>query len=168
MQGLFLLTMKPVTYAANVAEGDLGDQVAMGVPASLFNCRGHWQLLAATLMQMAVLAAGTADGHHLCDSWLQGAQNTHVQALRQKAEQEGRQVVIVSAQVFIGAACRLQAKDTSAVEAMARSSGPRSSGVPVPALFGHVKVESELKDLEPEDAAEYLESLGATEGGLNR
>ena len=37
MQGLFLLTMKPVTYAANVAEGDLGDQVAMGVPASLFN-----------------------------------------------------------------------------------------------------------------------------------
>jgi hypothetical protein len=27
VQGLFLLTMKPVTYAANVAEGDLGDQV---------------------------------------------------------------------------------------------------------------------------------------------
>ena len=121
-------------------------------------------------MQMAVLAAGTADGHHLCDSWLQGAQNTHVQALRQKAEQEGRQVVIVSAQVFIGAACRWQAKDTSAVETMARSctsSGP-CSRVPVPASFGHVKVESELKDLEPEDAAEYLESLGATEGGLNR
>jgi hypothetical protein len=35
------------------------------------------------------------------DRWLQGAQNTHVQALRQKAEQEGRQVVIVSAQVWI-------------------------------------------------------------------
>jgi hypothetical protein len=30
---------------------------------------------------------------------LQGASNAHVQALRQKAEQEGRQVVIVSAQV---------------------------------------------------------------------
>jgi hypothetical protein len=33
---------------------------------------------------------------------------------------------------------------------------------------GSLQVESELKDLEPEDAAEYLQSLGATEGGLNR
>jgi len=29
-------------------------------------------------------------------------------------------------------------------------------------------VEAELKELEAEDAAEYLESLGAAEGGLNR
>ena len=28
------------------------------------------------------------------------------------------------------------------------------------------QVESELKELDPEEAAEYLESLGATEGGL--
>ncbi len=54
MRGLFLLTMKPVTYAANVNEGDLADQ---------------------------------------------GAGNPHVAALREKAETEGRQVVIVSAQV---------------------------------------------------------------------
>lgn len=54
MRGLFLLTMKPVTYAANVAEGDLGSG---------------------------------------------GAGNLHVEALREKAAQEGREVVIVSAQV---------------------------------------------------------------------
>lgn len=54
MKGLFLLTMKPVTYAANVAEGDLADA---------------------------------------------GAGNVHVQALRKKAADEGREVVIVSAQV---------------------------------------------------------------------
>lgn len=54
VRGLFLLTMKPVTYAANVNEADLADQ---------------------------------------------GSGNLHVAALRTKAEQEGRQVVIVSAQV---------------------------------------------------------------------
>ena len=54
IRGLFLLTMKPVTYAANVAEDDLADQ---------------------------------------------GASNSHVAALRAKAAEEGRQVVIVSAQV---------------------------------------------------------------------
>ena len=46
-----------------------------------------------------MFAAGTATMRRLRDRWLQGAQNTHVKALRQKAEQEGRQVVIVSAQV---------------------------------------------------------------------
>lgn len=54
VKGLYLLTMKPVTYAANVAEGDLANK---------------------------------------------GATNKHVAALRVRAEEEGRQVVIVSAQV---------------------------------------------------------------------
>ena len=57
MRGLYLLTMKPVTYAANVSEGDLADQ---------------------------------------------GANNAYVQALKHKAQQEGREVVIVSAQVHTG------------------------------------------------------------------
>ena len=55
MRGLFLLTMKPVTYAANVAEDDLGNA---------------------------------------------GVDNGHVAALRAKAAEEGRDVVIVSAQVW--------------------------------------------------------------------
>lgn len=81
VRGLFLLTMKPVTYAANVAEDDLADQ---------------------------------------------GSSNVHVKALRSKAAKEGRSVVIVSAQV-----------------------------------------EAELKELSQEEAAEYLGSLGAEEGGLS-
>ncbi len=32
---------------------------------------------------------------------------------------------------------------------------------------GVVQVEAELKELDAEEAAEYLESLGASEGGLN-
>ena len=43
MQGLFLLTMKPVTYAANVAEGDLGDQVFTRSSACMSICQQHWQ-----------------------------------------------------------------------------------------------------------------------------
>ena len=54
MRGLYLLTAKPVTYAANVAEADLADM---------------------------------------------GATNPHVKLLREKAAEEGREVVIVSAQV---------------------------------------------------------------------
>ena len=54
VRGLYLLTAKPVTYAANVAEADLADM---------------------------------------------GATNAHVKALREKAAEEGREVVIVSAQV---------------------------------------------------------------------
>jgi len=54
VRGLYLLTAKPVTYAANVAEADLADM---------------------------------------------GATNAHVKALRGKAAEEGREVVIVSAQV---------------------------------------------------------------------
>ena len=54
VRGLYLLTAKPVTYAANVAESDLADM---------------------------------------------GATNPHVKALREKAAEEGREVVIVSAQV---------------------------------------------------------------------
>ena len=54
MKGLYLLTMKPVTYAANVAESDLADQ---------------------------------------------GAGNAYVAALKARAQEEGRNVVIVSAQV---------------------------------------------------------------------
>ena len=101
MQGLFLLTMKPVTYAANVAEGDLGDQVFASFlhadpVARSVGRQSCWQ----TLMRRAVFAPDTATMRRLRDRWLQGAQNTHVQALRQKAEQEGRQVVIVSAQVW--------------------------------------------------------------------
>ena len=57
MRGLYLLTAKPVTYAANVAEADLADM---------------------------------------------GATNPHVKALRGKAAEEGREVVIVSAQVRPG------------------------------------------------------------------
>ena len=80
MRGLYLLTAKPMIYAANVAEEDL---------------------------------AGGA------------AANPHVAALRGKAAIEGSDVVVVSAQV-----------------------------------------ESELKELDAEEAAEYLSSLGVTEGGL--
>jgi obg-like ATPase 1 len=78
---LYLLTMKPMVYAANVAEEDLSDA---------------------------------------------GAGNTHVKAIQQKAASEGCSVIVVSAQV-----------------------------------------ESELRDLDAEEAAEYLESLGVTEGGLS-
>lgn len=80
VRNLFLLTKKPVTYAANVSEDDLADE---------------------------------------------GASNPHVKALREKAATEGRSVVIVSAQV-----------------------------------------EAELKELSAEESSEYLESLGAKEGGL--
>lgn len=61
MQGLFLLTMKPVTYAANVAEGDLGDQV-FTIPACITTCEKHWQTKqwGPTLMQGAVFATDTA------------------------------------------------------------------------------------------------------------
>lgn len=51
---LYLLTIKPMIYAANVADSDLGDQ---------------------------------------------GANNSHVQAVREAAEKEGASVIIVSAQV---------------------------------------------------------------------
>ena len=81
VQGLQLLTSKPMIYAANVAETDL------------------------------------ADG---------GASNKHVATVRAVAEAAGSTLVVVSAQV-----------------------------------------EAELKDLEPEEAAEYLASLGASEGGLS-
>ena len=57
VRGLYLLTAKPVTYAANVAEADLADM---------------------------------------------GATNSYVKALREKAAEEGREVVIVSAQVLAG------------------------------------------------------------------
>ena len=80
VRGLYLLTAKPMVYAANVGEEDL---------------------------------AGGA------------ASNPHVQALRSKAAEEGSDVVVVSAQV-----------------------------------------EAELKDLDPEEAAEYLADLGVDEGGL--
>eukprot|EP00891_Asterochloris_glomerata_P000152 jgi/Astpho2/152/e_gw1.00004.48.1_t len=80
VKSLYLLTMKPLIYAANVAEDMLADL---------------------------------------------GATDKHVQALRKKADEDGCEVIIVSAQV-----------------------------------------EAELRDLEPADAAEYLESLGVEEGGL--
>ncbi|CAL5218631.1 g332 [Coccomyxa viridis] len=80
VKGLQLLTMKPMIYAANVAETDLADQ---------------------------------------------GAGNHHVKALREKAAQENCEVIIVSAQV-----------------------------------------EAELRELDPAEAEEYLQSLGASEGGL--
>ena len=54
VRGLYLLTAKPVTYAANVAEADLADM---------------------------------------------GATNPYVKTLREKAAEEGREVVVVSAQV---------------------------------------------------------------------
>jgi obg-like ATPase 1 len=73
--------MKPMVYAANVAEEDLSDG---------------------------------------------GAGNIHVQAMQKKAASEGCSVIVVSAQV-----------------------------------------ESELRELDAEEAAEYLESLGVTEGGLS-
>jgi obg-like ATPase 1 len=53
------------------------------------------------------------------------ANNTHVQALREKAQEEGRDLVIISAQV-----------------------------------------EAELNELDPQEASEYLSSLGVEEGGL--
>lgn len=53
------------------------------------------------------------------------ANNTHVQALREKAAEEGRDLVIISAQV-----------------------------------------EAELNELDPQEASEYLSSLGVEEGGL--
>ncbi|KAG2424041.1 hypothetical protein HXX76_014863 [Chlamydomonas incerta] len=56
----------------------------------------------------------------------QGANNTHVQALRKRAAEEGVQVVVVSA-----------------------------------------KVEAELNELPKEEAKEWLESLGVTDGGLS-
>ena len=80
IRGLCLLTAKPLIYAANVSEEDLGNG---------------------------------------------GADNPHVAALKKQADVDGCDVVIVSAQV-----------------------------------------ESELKGLDPEEAAEYLADLGATEGGL--
>ncbi|GAB4814047.1 hypothetical protein N2152v2_001093 [Parachlorella kessleri] len=80
VRGLCLLTMKPMIYAANVAEEDLADQ---------------------------------------------GATNSYVQALREKAAGESCDVVVVSAQV-----------------------------------------EAELNELDKEEAAEYLASLGVEEGGL--
>jgi hypothetical protein len=99
-----------------------------------------------------------------------------VQALRQKAEQEGRQVVIVSAQVR-DYACMLQLGNMCAVMCAFEVPGHVRDVVAQPPATmscrrercpAMLQVESELKDLEPEDAAEYLESLGATEGGLNR
>jgi len=80
LAGLGLLTMKPMIYAANVCEEDLGNQ---------------------------------------------GANNVHVQALRKRAAEENCEVVVVSA-----------------------------------------KVESELNEMPDEEAAEWLEMLGVTDGGL--
>ncbi len=136
--------------------------------------RWQAQLPLATLMQIAVFAADTVTMRRLHNRWLQGAQNTHVQALRQKAEQEGRQVVIVSAQVwdpvFAAAIDGCVSCETSlecCTSADVHCLHPCCRAAPS-ASCDHLQVESELKDLEPEDAAEYLESLGATEGGLNR
>jgi len=74
VRGLYLLTAKPVTYAANVAEADLADM---------------------------------------------GATNPHVKALRGKAAEEGREVVIVSAQVraiMVGIRVRVKNSDTQLVD----------------------------------------------------
>lgn len=80
VKSLGLLTLKPMIYAANVAEDDLPDQ---------------------------------------------GANNKHVQVLRARAKEEGCELVVVSAQV-----------------------------------------EAELNQLPKEEAREWLESLGVTDGGL--
>ena len=80
VKNLGLLTLKPLIYAANVGEDDLGNQ---------------------------------------------GADNVHVQALRKRAAEDGAEVVVVSA-----------------------------------------KVESELRGMPPDEAREWLDMLGVTDGGL--
>ena len=80
VKNLGLLTLKPLIYAANVGEDDLGNQ---------------------------------------------GADNAHVRALRARAAEEGAEVVVVSA-----------------------------------------KVESELNEMPPDEAKEWLDMLGVTDGGL--
>lgn len=108
VRGLFLLTMKPVTYAANVAESDLADQVLH--PTAYQGTDGICR--ASCVLAMHSSSKQQVDSiayvwHRLLNFLLQGASNTHVQALRKKADEEGRQVVIVSAQVRAGGSARV-------------------------------------------------------------
>lgn len=149
VKGLQLLTMKPMIYAANVSESDLADQ---------------------------------------------GSSNHHVKALREKAAQENCEVIIVSAQVGLNTymmshcACQLTEMPHTSSDGRVCSSFaaavPLSNSVRLRILqentFGDpdmprrpvmeaqldAQVEAELRDLDAAEAAEFLESLGASEGGL--
>lgn len=97
VKGLCLLTLKPIIYAANVAEGDLADQ------ASVLFCR-LLTLAAATRPACALcVRVGSAAASERAITprdhpSRQGAKNKYVKMLREAAAAEGASVVVVSAQ----------------------------------------------------------------------
>ena len=141
MRGLYLLTAKPMVYAANVAEEDLAQpdankhvQVGEGQHQAFSSnlCNGRpaapaacWPLALKQWRQRGAAAWWHARLLPL-SAWLRSAcPALPSQALKAKAAEEDSGVVVVSAQV-----------------------------------------EAELNGLDKEEAAEYLEALGVEEGGL--
>lgn len=102
----------------------------------------------------------------------QGYSNAYVQALREKAAKESCDVIIVSAQVWLCGSTQQPSASSLLQDTIrlgrtpCRTTWTKSDDLQINDLFCDAQVEAELRELDPVEAAEYLESLGASEGGL--